>query len=398
MQEPQGRVVEKWVKEQVRKQHLSFYPPFDLEQVVKLLDTKLQRRLMFARMYVDQELSYANDWIDRVLTNKQLPERASTQAKKDLVEKLLDQALATDLLVAVNNNQGQKCVIAIDVTCNPTKEKSKLNTIQGKREDGDLGKFNRNQNLPTVRKQLGIDKHIVLVLNHQHLPTAEEIVNQLYAVANQPAQTRAVNLHSYVSPATLINQAPAIKKDLQQPNLQVVSVLEQLPERELIATWRRVQNYERSSPPQPPPLAKRQAVQQEVDELYSEICSLLQEQKRQVGIVEQMQKNPLRAWNKNYGIALGELDMTVQRVQETVAQKERKQSQLQVWAEQGEVYQAWLNAPQTKQIAQVAVALKHPSIQTRIERVRQQLHQKQTQLDAKQQQNQRRDRGQDLSL
>ncbi len=139
----------------------------------------IQRRLMFARLYLDHSLPYGNEWVNVILNNKQLPVRASVQAKNDLVEKLLDQALATYLVVAVNNNQGQKCLIAIDVTCDPTKEKSELNTIQGKREDGDPSKFNRSQNLPSVRKQLGINKHIVLVLNHKQLPEEEVIVNKL---------------------------------------------------------------------------------------------------------------------------------------------------------------------------------------------------------------------------
>lgn len=235
MQEPQGKAVEKWVKEQARKQHLTFSPSFNLEKVVELLDTKLQRRLMLARLYLDQKLPYGNDWVDLILNNKQLPARASAQAKNDLVEKLLDQALATDLVVAVNNNQGQKCIIAIDVTCDPTKEKSKLNTIQGKREDGDPSKFNRNHNLPSVRKQLGINKHIVLVLNHKQLPEEEIIVNELYAAANLQSQTRIVNLHSHTSQATLVNQVPPTVRAEQQQNPTLIGVLEQLPERELIA-------------------------------------------------------------------------------------------------------------------------------------------------------------------
>lgn len=106
--------------------------------------------------------------------------------------------MATDVLIAVKTNQGKDCLIAVDVTANSTKEQQKLNTIQGKREDGDPTRFNRNQNLPEVIKQLGIQKHGILVLNYFQLPSHEQLLNEIYAFANSPARTRSINLFSTV--------------------------------------------------------------------------------------------------------------------------------------------------------------------------------------------------------
>ncbi len=292
--------------------------------------------------------------------------------------------------MAVKNNHGQECVIAIDVTCDPTKEKSKLSTIQGKREDEDPSKFNRNKNLPSVRKELGIDKHIVLVLNHKHLPNPEVIVNELYATANLPAQTRVVNLHSYVNQVTLTNPVSTTAVLNQQQNFKLISVLEQLPERELIATIKRIQAYFTNKPPQPPTSAEQLATQQQVEKLQSQIGSLLKRQESQVTLLEAMQKNPLRGWNKKYDKAFNELEQTMQLVQKTIAQKDQKHHQLQVWTKQTEIYQAWVSAPQTKQMYQVAEALKLPQIQQRINQIQNKLQQTQ--------QNQRRERGRGMSL
>ncbi len=110
-------------------------------------------------------------------------------------------------------------------------------------------------------------------------------------------------------------------------------------------------------------------------------------------MLESMQKNPLRHWNKQYDAAVGELEATMAIVEKTVAQKDQKHHQLQVWAKQTETYRAWVSAPQTKQMYQVAEAIKHPLIQQKINQAQQNLAQKQANLATQRQQNQRSDRG-----
>lgn len=115
-----------------------------------------------------------------------------------------------------------------------------------------------------------------------------------------------------------------------------------------------------------------------------------------------MQKNPLRAFNKKYDAAFTELEQTMELIKEAVAQKDQKQHQLQDWAKQHEVYQAWLNAPQTRQMQEVAEALKVPHLKERVNQIRHKLQQQQQvqpELKTRQQQPRRgRERGQDLSL
>lgn len=77
MQESLGKAVEGWVREQALAHHLLAQKSFDLRQLVKLLNTKLQRRLIFARMYLDQQIPYANDWVEQILSNKSLPQGVS---------------------------------------------------------------------------------------------------------------------------------------------------------------------------------------------------------------------------------------------------------------------------------------------------------------------------------
>lgn len=100
-----------------------------LEQVVRLFNEKLPERFANARPYLDEEFPYADQWFGLIRENKTLPS-IDPKIKSSLVERLLDGVLATDLLILLNDNNGKAHLIAIDVTCDPTKRESKLNTIQ----------------------------------------------------------------------------------------------------------------------------------------------------------------------------------------------------------------------------------------------------------------------------
>lgn len=386
-----GREVENWVKNALQKTRLSSSTSLSLEQVIVILNEKLQSRLTSGRLYLNQDFPYANEWIDSVLSHKALPTNISIKAKAELREKLLDAVLATDVMVALRDNNGKSHLISIDVTCDIKQEKAKLNVIQGKRKDNALDKYNPNQNIPQVRKELGIDKHLVLLLNSSNLPDYEVLLDELYAFAEQPNKTGVINLYSYVPQSTLTDQlaspsqsAPEVQLD---PNLaKVLSLIEQLPEKELTNTAQRVQNYLAAMPPPPPTQAEQLAVQQEIKSLLTEIPTLWQRQEQQAHIVESM-KNPLQAWNKKYDAALGELQQTMKLIKEAISQKDQKETQLHEWAQTDKVYQAWLSDPQTKQMQDVAAVLKIPQIQKRINQIRQKAigQQQQTKVEPKQQ-------------
>lgn len=190
----QGELAEKWVKEFARSNRILSKQDYTLEQVVIAFDDKLQLRLHSARLHIDKYFSFANDWLDLILADKSLPERSSQQSKIALTHKLLDLVLATDLVIALKDNQGRTQEIAIDVTADPQKEQEKLTTIGGRRKDRDPTRFNRNRNIPEIRESLGINKHLVLVVNPNSPPTYERLLAELHGFANVSAQTRSINL------------------------------------------------------------------------------------------------------------------------------------------------------------------------------------------------------------
>lgn len=388
-----GAKAETWAKAFAQQYGILNTTPFLLEKVVTLLENQLQYKLVLAKPYVRKEFALANEWIDSIVAGRKV--LGNIEEKTKLASKLLDLCVATDVILRLKDNKGKEQLIAVDVASNPNSEQSKLDTIRSKRDPKDTPGFNRNQNIGQVRQSLGITKHLILVINPDNPPARESLINAVYAFANQVAKTGSLNLYQSATQELVVDQVSSPEQFnkaafLSPGQLKILAVIEQLPERELINTVERTQAYFANKPPQPPSSAEQLATQQQVEKLQSQIGSLLKLQESQVTLLEAMQKNPLRGWNKKYDKAFNELEQTMQLIQKTIAQKDKKHHQLQVWTKQTETYQAWVSAPQTKQMYQVAEALKLPQIQQRINQIQNKLQQTQ--------QNQRRERGRGMSL
>lgn len=190
-----GFVAEEWVKEFAKSHGILSNIELPLERVVKQLDEKLQFKLSKARPHLAAKFAFANEWIDSILHRTgQATGRA--EEKAGLAALLLDYAMATDTILALRDNHGKQQVIAVDVTSNPQEEQYKLNTIRGQRDPRDLPGFNQNANIAAMRKELGIDKHLVLVINSKNPPEPALLLQKLYAFANQSAKTASINLFS----------------------------------------------------------------------------------------------------------------------------------------------------------------------------------------------------------
>jgi hypothetical protein len=102
-----------------------------------------------------------------------------------------------DSIITINNNAGKAVTIGIDLTINPDPEEigKKLAKIRGLRTNPN-SQHNDNRNIPKVRQALGIDKHIVLVLpgDTERFPSFDVMLDRLHAAANEPAQTKLINL------------------------------------------------------------------------------------------------------------------------------------------------------------------------------------------------------------
>jgi hypothetical protein len=119
-----GNQVENWVKEQTKDQ--IFDLPATIERIVRVLDKHLNIHFSNAKVFLEQDFIDSEQWIATIKSGGQL--RINEPTKSNFKAAILDLSLATDLLIRLNNKEGQPVVISIDVTTNPLEEREKLVT------------------------------------------------------------------------------------------------------------------------------------------------------------------------------------------------------------------------------------------------------------------------------
>ncbi len=188
-----GFELEEWVKDFAKKVGILNEKPFKAEQTITLFNQRLNQRLNWIRPRLSQYFIDGDKWIEQVL-NQQPLTGVSSQVKNDFVNTLADLVMATDLVVKLNNSSSQTIQIAVDVTSDKKEIENKLRKIKGFPTKDMVSKANKN--IPEVRATLGIDKHLILLLDRTKtlLPSHETLLNAIYAFAESPTVTKAVDL------------------------------------------------------------------------------------------------------------------------------------------------------------------------------------------------------------
>lgn len=188
-----GIEVEEWFKDFAQKSGILNDAPFRMEDIIRLFDDQLNYRLNRARVFIAKEYVDANEWINRVIEKKPLP-FINERVKIEFSKRLADLTIGTDTVLQLKNNQGENVIIAVDVTTNDSEVQDKLSKIRG--HSSNHTKNNKNENIPFVRNVLGIDKHIVLLLDRtkNKLPSYEKLLDEIYSFAEVQSKTRLIDL------------------------------------------------------------------------------------------------------------------------------------------------------------------------------------------------------------
>jgi hypothetical protein len=188
-----GFELEEWVKAFAKKSGILDENPFIAEQTIVLYSNKLNQRLNWARPEINKLFIDGDKWLSQAINNQNIT-GVSAQVKNDFINKLADLVMATDLVVQLKNSAGKNVKIAVDVTSNDKELEDKLRKIRGYPTKNMVSKANKN--IPEVRMELGIDKHLILLLNRTKtlLPSHATLLNAIYSFAESPSVTRAVDL------------------------------------------------------------------------------------------------------------------------------------------------------------------------------------------------------------
>jgi hypothetical protein len=164
---------------------------------VQTLDYFLQKRLQDGTTLGNRPFPDQDEWIADIRVNKLPLALRDSEVAGQWTAFLADRVLAMDNIITINNNAGKAVTIGIDLTINPDPEvlDKKLAKIRGLKTNLN-SQFNDNRNIPKVRQALGIDKHIVLLLpgDTERFPSFDVILDRLHAAANNPAQTKLIDL------------------------------------------------------------------------------------------------------------------------------------------------------------------------------------------------------------
>lgn len=159
-----GDDAEKWFISFTDKVGIASQQNWKFKNIIRKLNEDLNFRLEACRENIYLKYPQGDAWIDSVLLINQEP-RISQEDKQKFCRDLLDRVVAIDAIIELKVND-QTIKIAVDVTTDGRKEDSKVQKVKGLREKEYRSKVNPNKNIPKVRKWLGIDKHLVLVVTY----------------------------------------------------------------------------------------------------------------------------------------------------------------------------------------------------------------------------------------
>lgn len=210
-----GFELEKWVEQFALKAKIAAPTLPSASTVLKTAEQYLPKRLDNALMFIDGSIPDGKELAESLLRRPDLILPAAED--QQLSRYVLDKAIATDILLQFKNQSGRYVRLAVDVTSDTSAKQLKLDRIKGFPSPKDKMGTNRNFDFSKARDALGIDKHLILVLNSKsvRLPSHEKLLREIQAFANSPEQTKLTDLQN-VKPSELYFAESRFLKDPQR--------------------------------------------------------------------------------------------------------------------------------------------------------------------------------------
>lgn len=199
-----GYQAEDWFREFSIDQSINREQPLSPGSLIRLLHKEIPVRLRNATIDIGEFFPSGETWINQAISTKtepNIPPRLKTQFNSFL----MDYAASTDVMIVLPDASGKSIKIAVDITVNPNQEDSKICKIRGLPDQRDRDGENRNQNIGRVRKALGIDKHLVVLLDSERdkLPSHRYLLTRLREFAQGPSKINALHLKNLAQENTI---------------------------------------------------------------------------------------------------------------------------------------------------------------------------------------------------
>jgi len=149
-----GFSVEVWFQAQMENLRLVDYTPIALATVIRVVRQHLPSKAVTGESYINNPKS-VDEWMDKILK--------------------------IDIILRVEQADGTIQRVAVDVSANASKARSKFDEI-------------RQSNFGTARRELRLDRHWVVLVNEQKLPSPDDLTDAIYEVVDSDQKCVIIDL------------------------------------------------------------------------------------------------------------------------------------------------------------------------------------------------------------
>ncbi|MCG9893263.1 MAG: hypothetical protein MH252_19600 [Thermosynechococcaceae cyanobacterium MS004] len=166
-----------WVKAFASKSGLLSSASPALEDVITLLNSRYQRRLSSIRINIAEDFPGAVECLDSAIAGERI--EIPPTDRQDFTDYLLSRVLNADVLITVEMSAGERLTLSLEV-----------------QESGAESNRPIYPNIAEVRQLLGIDKHLILVLENQldRLPKHQKLIQEIHEFCAEQSLTKVLDL------------------------------------------------------------------------------------------------------------------------------------------------------------------------------------------------------------
>jgi hypothetical protein len=156
----------------------------------------------------------------------------------------------------------------------------------------------------------------------------------------------------------------------QLTQLAFEKAINALTDRELLYLEQAVKEYFAVPVAQVPDKIDRQAIENEISQLQPQIDSLWSQHAIQEKAIAAMERFPLHKLSNKYNLTLEKQLQTIETIKELVTYQQQLQSLIQEFSTQVENHHSWEKQQQTIEMKTIAEVLKLPSVQERLDNIK----------------------------
>lgn len=184
-----------WIQAFAKQFEMAGSISMPVEEIIQTLDLYYQRRLSSIRANINNDYPQGTQWLNAAISGMQLD--LEPNVKQRFQDYLLERALNTDALLQITTAEKDQLTLAIEIHQSEDEERGPIYS-----------------NIELIRKLLGIDKHLILILDSElnQMPKHSLLLERIKTFAIDPTHPKKVNF-SNLDPWDIHNWQAELAED-----------------------------------------------------------------------------------------------------------------------------------------------------------------------------------------